>query len=493
MKNEKIFLVLIFLAVFISQIFFIARTGYLSGDKAYFNQRYVEYIIEHKKPMTFDDLSFGGKEVIEAPFFYYVLAFFGLFLPLTLVLKIIPLIFMSSIVLIAYLITKEITENVKARLFATFLTGFVPIYFVSTLNQVSVYSLLIPLMFLMVYCVMKMEKNNIYLNLFVILSFILPLVHPYAIIFVVSMVFYLLMISSEGLSLNKLEKEALLFSTFLLFLIGFIIFKKAFLVYGFELIWQNVPTKILQNYFMNISVFEIIYKIGIIPVFLGGMGILYGVYKKKNEPVFLLASVVLASLLLSWLKLIEPIVGLMFLGIALAISCSVTLDRYFTYIPKTKFSGFARFYPYMFSVFIILLMVVPSFIDGNKVIKDVPSDDEIQSFIWLKENTEENAVVLGTLEEGNLITQFSKRKDVIDTNFLLAPNVNKRFDDVNLVYNSISEPKVQDLFFQYNVGYVYFSSRAKEKYKIDKLGYEGGICLEKIQERGDVEIFRVKC
>ncbi len=62
---------------------------FTSGD-AYFTIRQVEHIRQTGLPIFEDALSYGGRTYIFPPLFHYVLAFFNLFLPITIVGKLIP-------------------------------------------------------------------------------------------------------------------------------------------------------------------------------------------------------------------------------------------------------------------------------------------------------------------------------------------------------------------------------------------------------------------
>ena len=70
------------------------------------------------------------------------------------------------------------------------------------------------------------------------------------------------------------ELEITLFTSFIVIWFTAILFKNIFLVYGYNTIWQNTPIQILQIYFSEISFFEAIYAIGIIP-FIAGITIIY--------------------------------------------------------------------------------------------------------------------------------------------------------------------------------------------------------------------------
>ncbi len=206
-KKEKVILFVVFLLVVALRLFLVFQTGNFSSDDAYYNVRITESLIEGKL-IDHDVLSYGGRDVINTPAFNFILGF-GFISEL--MYKILPLLLISALVFIVYLISKEIIEDKKYVLLVTFMSGFIPILITGTLNKVSVYSFLIPLIFLMIYSLMKIDK---YLWLFIILSFVLPLVHADAFLFVFVLLFYLLLVGAEEIKISKLKMEAIVLCIF---------------------------------------------------------------------------------------------------------------------------------------------------------------------------------------------------------------------------------------------------------------------------------------
>ena len=110
MKFKKSYLIsLIFVLVFIFRLIFVFQTDTFNSDSAYFHLRHTESILENKLPITYDRLSYGGRIFIYPPIFHYILAFFSIFIPFNLVLKIIPEILISTLPLLVYLISKKVS------------------------------------------------------------------------------------------------------------------------------------------------------------------------------------------------------------------------------------------------------------------------------------------------------------------------------------------------------------------------------------------------
>ena len=73
-----------------------------------------------------------------------------------------------------------------------------------------------------------------------------------------------------------------------------------------------------------------------------------------------------------------------------------------------------------------------------------------------------------TIDEGHLITAIAKRKNVADNNFLLIRNPEEIEEDIELTYTTILTTSSTEILSKYNVDYVYFSPKAKQKYNIQK-------------------------
>ena len=83
--NKK--LLVIFLLVFLFRLYFSFQTNYFSDDTSYSYMRQLDYIKYNHVSMSYDELSYGGKQVLPSPLFPYILYIFSL-IPFG--LKIIP-------------------------------------------------------------------------------------------------------------------------------------------------------------------------------------------------------------------------------------------------------------------------------------------------------------------------------------------------------------------------------------------------------------------
>ncbi|MAG52990.1 MAG: hypothetical protein CMH62_03440 [Nanoarchaeota archaeon] len=488
-KNKKLFILfLIFLIVLGTRLYFAFQTPQFNDD-GYLNYRLVEHISETGKPLFYDQLSYNGRDLLYSPVYHYVLAFFDLFLPLDFVLKFLPNFFISLLVFVVFGLTNLLVKDRNLSMFVSLLSGFVPIVFVEALNNISVYSLVLPLVFYLLYLFIKInERKNI--GKFALFSFFLAVLHPSAFLLLVSLLFFVILMVSEGIKINKIKNEVLIFSIFLVLFVEFLIYKNAFLIHGFDVIRNNVPTQVLASYF-NFSFLETVLKVGFLLLIFGFVSIIWG-WKKKNEEVMLLSSLILSTLLLLWFRLIKAEVGFMFLGIALLIVSGISFKLFLKYIDKTKFSNYKNSIT-VFSVLVVVLsLVLPSFIDASQNINEVtPTNYEILVLDWIRENSLPDVTILAPLEKGHLITSVAGKRNVIDSSFLLAPDTSERFKDIETIYSTKSEVKALNLIHEHNVDYIFVPIETELKFgKVKWLDDES--CFEGIFF-GTPKVYKVIC
>lgn len=487
MKRDYTILFVIFILVLFLRLVFASQTPYFSEDSAYYNLRHAEYISENKQPMLFDDLSYGGRYVIDSHIFHFMLAGFNAFLPDFVVFKLLPEIFFALMIFIVYAISKRLTENTTAPLLAALISGFIPIFMANTVNTLSIYSIVLPLIFYQVYCLMNIETHR---GRFIVLSFLLPIIHPFTAILAISFVLYAILLNIESIKMKKQAKEAVLFFVLLVTLLGIIVYKKAFLEFGLYAVLQNVPSALYSAYFQDINLLSLIYNIGIIPLVLGVLGIVFGIAWERNDSAFLLSGLVLADFLLLFLRLINFTTGMIFLGLLLSMLSAISISKAIAYIKLTKFSRFRNSIFVVFIMLIVLLLGIPSYTGTSKIMKNTVSSDEIAALEWLWENSETDSTVLGNINEGNLIEYIARRKTVADNIFMFAPD---RYDDVKLMLSTESLVKATQLMRKYGVDYVLMSQSTKDMYNMEDLKYAKTECFNEAFVREKAKVYKLVC
>lgn len=464
-------LLAIFLLVVAVRLYIAFQTPLFNYD-AYFNLRQVEHIKETGFPLYNDPLSYGGKTQLFAPLNHYILAAFSLIMPVEIVGKIIPNIIAAMIIFIVYYLSLKITKNNKVSLTTSFMSGFIPIYFVD-INHVSVNYLAILLTLSIVYCVLKLNERK-YVDYALILMFLLVLTTPMAFVLVIGLLLYLVLLKLENFAVEMKELEIILFFTFLVFWVNLLIYKNAFLTHGLLVIWQNIPVSILSNFFSNIGFIQAIATISIIPIILGVYAFYAAFHKERSKEVMIIVALGLSSFILLWFKLLDVINGLIFLSVTLTILTAYTLKRINDFIEKSKIHKYQKIL-HVTIIMLFIITIIPSILSivysSNIGPLNTPSSGDVEVLKWASINLPQNAVIMSGLNEGNIVAYYAMRKNVMDTNFLLTPRIDQRLRDVDDVYTTSFETKAIGILNQYNAKYLFVTEANLKQHSVTSVAY----------------------
>jgi hypothetical protein len=455
--------------------------------ESYFHLRQVEHITQTGLPLYHDTLSYGGRDLVFLPFFHYFMGFFDLLLPLELAAKLIPNILMALLTVIVYFISKKITNHDTSSLIAASIAGFLPV--LATPNNFVPETLFLPLIFFTIYCFLNLSEKK-YLYFYLISFILLSLTSSATSIIIVGFGIYLLLSFLEERQIKPEEKEVMLFSLFMFIWLQFLFFKKVLISTGIGFIWQNIPPAIILEYFPHLSIPNAIVLVSVIP-FLAGIGVVYqSLFQVKSRKMFLLISLVIATTILAWFRLLRFDLSLSFFGITLAILFSLFYQDLVMYVEKTKLSSLRK---NLLPLTLILLMVtiVPLTI-GTALKQSTPSIKEITAFKWLKDNSPQDVGVLSALEEGHLVTYYSQRRNLMDNQFTLINNIGTRFSDLNNAYITPFQTQALSVFDKYKIQYIVLTPSAQLKYDIHGFNYLGEGCFKK-QYDEETKIYQVEC
>lgn len=478
-KTNNVYLLLFFIFVLTLgfRLYFTFQTNNFSGDDAYFHLRHIISLVEGNF-IYYDELSYGGRYVVYPPLFHLIMAFlsFGN----TFLLKLIPEVLLSSVVFIVFLLSKDISGNNNVSLMSALFSGFIPLFLVETVNNLSVYSFSIPLILLSIYFFIKRK-----IGLFLIAIILLSLMHLSSFLLILGLLFYIFLLIGEDIELEKLEKELILVGVILVLLFAFIFYKRAFLEYGIGVFSQGIPSNIASDYFKNINIFDLVFGIGLLPLVFGSYGVFVGM-KGKKKSLYLVNGFIFSIFLLLVFRLIEFYIAIMILGIFLSIVSSIGLADLTSYYRRTRLEGMGFLFSLGMVALIMVLMVFP--VVGLLDKRGFIHDQQVHDLEWIRENSKEWSVVLGLLNEGNLISSIAERRNVIDDNFLLANDPLERLEDVDVIYKTGSEAIALELIKKYDINFIYFSDDAGRIYH--KLMYaDNEKCFKKLRSR----IYEVIC
>ncbi len=484
---------IIFIFVLSIRIYMAYQTPHFNDGEAYWNLMQAEHIKETGLPMFYDDLSYGGRDYVFSPLFHYMLAFFNLFLPITLVGKVIPNLIASTLVIIIYFIAKEISTDYVSAIFAAIVSGFISIFMSSTINTVSIYSFFFPLMFLAIFCFLRVNHKH-YAYAFIILVFLLSLTHQGTIVFIAGLLVYLALLKLENIENNEFEMQMILFSTFLFIWLHLIFFKKMLLFHGFGIIWQNIPTEILRNYYSETTLLVVLLSIGTIPLMYGIYATYHYLFKIKDSRIYLLIGFAMTVSVFLWLKIAEPLFGMIALGIVTSILFSLFYLHSWDYLKKTRFDKYKKLILITFFVALTLTVIIPTVYNSEVKVEESVTTAEIEALLWLKENTPTNAVVLSAIDEGHLITAVAKRRNVADNHYMMVGDAEQHYKDTKIMFSSVYETSAITLMNKHGVNYIMFTDNVKEDYGIDELAYiDDKRCFKTVHANEQVMIFQLMC
>ncbi len=487
-KELKLVLAICFLTLIVRLI--IAFTVPNFTYDSYFHLRQVEHIVDTGLPLYEDTLSYGGREFRFLPLFHYVMAFFGIFLPLEIMAKILPNILYSLLPFIIYLIAKKVSANSKGALLAALIAGFLPALFEP--NSFTSDALFLPLVFYVLYAFLSIEEKGTiayYLLAFVLLCFTSSLTA----LLLVGFIVYALLLYLEEKKLSQGELELMIFSLFFFLWSQLLFFKKIFVAEGLEFIWKNIPPTILQEFFPSPTLSEALIMVSLIPFMVGIYVVYRSLFQLKRKDTLILISMVIATTIMSWSRFIEFKLSLGFFGLILAILFASFYQEASAFIKRTKFASIDKvFFPLGLIILLLLTTILPAINIGLS--QETPTNNEIEAFKWIEENTPASSGVFTLLEEGHLITFYSKRRNMMDSQFSLAPDVEGRLNDLGPLFRTPFQTQALEIFGKYNLNYLLFTQTAQQKTKTTKLKFITPDCFNQISV-GDarIQLYEVRC
>ncbi|MBN1156488.1 hypothetical protein JXA85_02655 [Candidatus Woesearchaeota archaeon] len=472
------------------------RYSEFNDDNAYFILRQVEHIRQTGLPLYVDELSYGGRTYIFLPLYHYVLAFFSLFIPLYTLLKLLPNIFASLLMVVVFVLSYEITKNRVASLLSSILAGFIPIFMSETVNSGSSSSLFVPLSLMLIFYYIRLLDHKKYAAHFAFVLLLLILLSPITVVFIIGLLFYLLLCQLERKMVLKREYEISLFSLIFYLWLMFVVFKNTLLTEGTSFVWKSVPSQLVSEYFAGVNPVFAIYSIGALPLLFGIHVAYIRIFEERRKDVFVIIGFLISISLASWFRIIEDKIGLMLAGAILCVLSADFFRNFATWLKKTKFSRHGNALVVLIFILMLMMSIIPSLdLSFIKNRANTPKEDELKAILWLKENTEPGSVVLASPGEGHKISFLAGRKNVMDSNYNYANNPEQRFKDVNTIFSAISEIEAVSLCQKFDVGYIYLSENTLFELGQSGLRFipsEGDNCFKLVYDEEPL-IYKVEC
>jgi len=233
--------------------------------------------------------------------------------------------------------------------------------------------------------------------------------------------------------------------------------------------------------------------IGFVPFFYGLYIIYKYVFRQKNRNIYFVLSFIFASGLLLWLRLIPFTTGLMFLGVFLILLLSVYMKILFEYIEKTRFQRWKALFFLSLTIAFITTSLIPTFAYSRLVLNQGYSLEETQAFGWMS-SLPPGSKVLASPSEGHLITFFSGRMNVIDSNYLYIRDIDSLFQDARDIYTSRYETQILDLVAKHGITHILVSPRVKEYYgEGAAFAFSASACFIPVYQEGSMTVYESAC
>lgn len=460
----------------------------LSSDDAYLHVRQVSHIKATFLPMGEDALS-DMPRLYVTPGYDYFIAALALMMGAVTALKIVPAFFGGLLVVLVFFLTRRITNDPLASLAAALATCAMPILG-ALINTGSPATLVLCFTVILMLLLLNLQHTfaaGTYGTLLVALAF----VHPAVALVVLGLLFYAALLVMEEMKIEQAWREVLFFSLFFVLWSLVLRFRTALVTLGPAVIYQNIPPAISP--FGGIDVMQALALVGIVPFIAGGYMVYRYLFREHRRDIYLVLGFALAVGLLLWQRIIEPTLGLLFLGLMLAMLFGVWCKATADYLAKTRLARVTSLFLGVVLVALVASSLWPAVLAGKASLDAAPDSKVIDDLVELRQRLPENAVLLALTEEGFRVEALAERRVVQDGDFLLQRDAGQRYDDIQTMYTSRSLVDAVHLLQQYGVTHILVSPEAHRRYGKDLLPYiTESDCFAQVYE-GTIRVVQTSC
>ncbi len=170
---------------------------------------------------------------------------------------------------------------------------------------------------------------------------------------------------------------------------------------------------------------------------------------------------------------------------------TLVFERFFIYLPFVAAIIVVEGLTYLnkrinkkyFVILLIILVVYTLTFGVHRILffaNDYPIQQQTEAFLWIKNNTPENATILTDWMWGHWIPGIAERRNFIDGYAEYAPNVNKRLEELYTFYSNCTVPK------NYGIQYVYMEDWFAERRNMTCLS---GFSV--VFDKHDIKVYKV--
>ena len=180
--------------------------------------------------------------------------------------------------------------------------------------------------------------------------------------------------------------------------------------------------------------------------------------------------------------------GLLYLSIGCVILFGIACKQILNYFEKTHLQGYKK--PVLVGIFFLVLLTLtfPTlFLASNQ--EKIELDLGALGFL---EAVERDITVMASPMDGHIVTYYTGKETIVDSNFLLIPDIAERVTDVRTLFVGQSKVIATKIMEKYDAEYIYLSPGALETYEIDDLPYGGEECFPLVYN-SQVKIYEKRC
>lgn len=456
---------------------------------SYFTIIQAEKILKTGTPLYEDPLSFQGRTYLFNPFFYYIVAFFILFIPKVLLLKLLPNLAMASLVPLVYLIAHNLTKSRGTSLITAFFAGFAPILFSTFLNEATPLSFALPLSAALFLTLLDVEAKPLPALLCTLL---LTLLSPVIWLFLFTYVIYLLILTAERISINTSYMEMALITFLFAAWYTLVTYKQALFREGIAILWGSLPLTVRTTMFGDFTLLAMIYAVGVVPLALGSYALYHNAFEQRVRKIFFIAAFTLTTLGAAIFQLIPLRLALLYLSLSFLLLSAPALHNMIIYLKKMRFPRVAAITTSLLLLFFILTSLLPALSTGVWP-QSSPTQNELDAMHWISENTKQDAAILAAPKSGFLINNEAKRTSIINTNYLLITNPDALIADIDQIYEAPFTVAVTELLTKHGVDYILLGPTENERFAEVGAVAKDRDCFPLVYKNPTVAIFSVKC
>jgi hypothetical protein len=440
------------------------------GEDPYFYSRLSSTI--DKNNFYYDSLSYSGRQFIYSLGQPLIFLFFSKFLPDSIIINVIPIIFALISLLLFYLILKEFYVEPNVNYLSLLILAISPpfIYIFTSYNKFTFITLLLLLTF---YLFIKKDKT---LNIIsYILFFIVPYFgYQYSILALLLTLIYCI----------KAKDTKRFYIMLLITLLSLIIaYLPNIIRYGFSESAKFDKSLRYQSLFSDLGGD---FGISVFIIFLSFFGLSYLWNSKyKYWPIYL-------ALILFIIFVLYLPNSIIYLNFILAFLSALGL----IYLIRSKWESEIIRKLTMWLLILGLLFSTTTFIGETSAQK--PSQNLYNGLLFLKNYGNPEEVVFSHYSYGVLINSIANKKNVMDDNFLYAPKLNERYQDSEKLFYTRNFNIASNITNKYKVEYILVTKEMKNGLVWEQED-EGLLFLlksvntyKRIYSNDEMEIWRIK-